>query len=43
MNPLYLGLQLMAYGILGVFTVLALFMLLIKVLLFAFPYNPKNQ
>jgi len=37
-----LGLKLMGYGLLGVFTTLIIFMIVIKLLTAFFPYKPEE-
>ncbi|NLK72395.1 MAG: OadG family protein [Clostridiales bacterium] len=43
MSDMDLGLQLMAYGLAGVFTVLVLFYLGIKLLVKLFPYKEEEK
>lgn len=43
MNDIQLGLQLMGYGMAGVFLVLILFYLMILLLMKIFPYNPEKE
>lgn len=43
MNDIALGMQLMQYGLSGVFLVLILFYAIIALLMKALPYNPKND
>ncbi|NLY18599.1 MAG: OadG family protein [Clostridiaceae bacterium] len=43
MSDLSLGLQLMEYGLAGVFLVLILFYVLIIILMKLFPYHPEKE
>jgi len=43
MSDFSLGLQLMEYGLAGVFIVLILFYVIILVLMKLFPYHPDNE
>ncbi|NLN63889.1 MAG: OadG family protein [Clostridiaceae bacterium] len=43
MSDISLGLQLMQYGLAGVFLVLILFYVLITLLVKIFPYRPEND
>jgi Na+-transporting methylmalonyl-CoA/oxaloacetate decarboxylase gamma subunit len=43
MSDISLGLQLMQYGLAGVFLVLILFYFMIKALMKLFPYQPENE
>ncbi|MBZ4646339.1 MAG: hypothetical protein PWR27_1297 [Petroclostridium sp.] len=43
MDQINLGLQLMGYGLAGVFLVLILFYAVIRLLVKIFPYNPEEE
>lgn len=43
MNQMGLGLQLMLYGLIGVFTVLIAYFVMIKALVRLFPYKPEEK
>ena len=43
MNVMELGVQLMGYGLLGVFTTLISFIIIIKLLTAIFPYNSGDK
>lgn len=43
MEELMLGVELMAYGLIGVFTVLILFYLMVVIIIKLFPYKEEKQ
>jgi hypothetical protein len=43
MEQFNLGVQLMAYGLTGVFTVLIVYFVMIKALVWLFPYKPEEK
>lgn len=43
MNDISLGLQLMVYGLAGVFLVLILFYVMIMLMMKIFPYRPESE
>ncbi|NLO39492.1 MAG: OadG family protein [Ruminiclostridium sp.] len=43
MSDISLGLQLMGYGLVGVFVVLILFYFMILLMMKVFPYRPENE
>lgn len=43
MDELMLGVELMVFGLIGVFTVLILFYLMVVIIIKLFPYKEENQ
>lgn len=43
MNDIFLGVELMKYGLIGVFSVLILFYVMIMILMKIFPYREENN